>query len=74
MMSYKSHMKGWLASDDWMSMYQEGVQLKDQRKVLYLQPYNPHASEERDRPFILVIQDEWMLQMALRFKKQFLGY
>ncbi len=50
-------------------MYQEGVQLKAQRKVLYLQPYNPHASEERDRPFILVIQDDWMLDMALRFSR-----
>lgn len=37
--------------------------------MLYLQPYNPHASEEKDRPFILVIQDDWMLYMSLRFSR-----
>lgn len=33
----------------------------------YVQPYNPDAMEEEKRPFILVIQDEWMLENAIRF-------
>lgn len=35
--------------------------------MFYVQPYNPHAIEEEKRPFVLIIQDEWMLQMAMRF-------
>lgn len=37
--------------------------------MLYVQPYNPHAIEEEKRPFVLIIQDEWMLQMAMRFSR-----
>ncbi|MCO5547551.1 hypothetical protein L7F22_001001 [Adiantum nelumboides] len=36
-------------------------------EVLYCQPYNPTASDPKDRPFILVLQDEWMLGMGIRF-------
>lgn len=36
-------------------------------QVLYIQPYNPEAVEEKDKTFILIIQDEWMLKMAIRF-------
>lgn len=35
--------------------------------MLYVQPYNPNAMDPKDRPFILVLQDEWMLEMAKRF-------
>lgn len=48
-------------------MFVESLKLKAQKKVVYVQPYNPHASEEAKRPFIIVIQDEWMLQTSLRF-------
>lgn len=37
--------------------------------MIYCQPYNPHASKDEDKPFILVIQDDWMLEMAKRFSK-----
>lgn len=36
-------------------------------QVLYCQPYNPHAEEDKDKPFIIIIQDKWMLDMAMRF-------
>lgn len=35
--------------------------------MLYCQPYNPSAVDPKDRPFILILQDEWMLEMAIRF-------
>ncbi|MCO5585796.1 hypothetical protein L7F22_039732 [Adiantum nelumboides] len=37
------------------------------RHVLYCQPYNPTASDPKVRPFILILQDEWMLEMGIRF-------
>ena len=38
--------------------------------MCYSQPYNPQALEPKDRPFIVVIQDAWMLDMAMRFSMQ----
>ena len=35
--------------------------------MCYCQPYNPKASNAKDRPFIVIIQDKWMLDMAMRF-------
>lgn len=35
-----------------------------------MQPYNPSAIEEERRPFVLIMQDEWMLQTAIRFSYQ----
>ncbi len=35
-----------------------------------MQPYNPQDPDEEKRPFVLIIQDEWMLQVALRFSHQ----
>lgn len=34
-----------------------------------MQPYSPQNSDENKRPFVLIIQDEWMLQVALRFSR-----
>ena len=36
-----------------------------------MQPYNPSAIEEERRPsFVLIMQDEWMLQTAIWFSYQ----
>ena len=32
-----------------------------------MQPYNPNVQDATKRPFIVIIQDDWMLQVALRF-------
>ncbi|MCO5584014.1 hypothetical protein L7F22_037933 [Adiantum nelumboides] len=53
--------------DDWATIYMEAKVLQNQGKVLYCQPYNPTASDPKDRPFILILQDEWMLEMDIRF-------
>lgn len=36
-------------------------------QVCYCQPYNPQAVDDKDKPFIVIIQDQWMLDMAMRF-------
>ncbi|KAI5068324.1 hypothetical protein GOP47_0016669 [Adiantum capillus-veneris] len=56
-----------LSRDDWTCMLTEATMLKKQRKVCYYQPYNPHATNDSEKPFILIIQDQWMLEMAMRF-------
>ncbi|MCO5611782.1 hypothetical protein L7F22_066041 [Adiantum nelumboides] len=47
--------------------YMKAKVLQNQGKVLYCQPYNPTASDPKDRSFILILQDEWMLEMGIRF-------
>ncbi|MCO5579889.1 hypothetical protein L7F22_033753 [Adiantum nelumboides] len=64
MLSYKTRTADQIHDDDWATMYMEAKVLQNQGKVLYCQPYNPTASDPKDRPFILILQDEWMLEMA----------
>lgn len=66
MLSYQMRRQGHNSSDDWVAMYLEALSLKEENKVIYVQPYN-HAINEDKRPFILTIQDQWMLEVAIRF-------
>ena len=36
-------------------------------QVILHQPYNPSAQEPRERPFVLILQTDFMLEMARRF-------
>ncbi|MCO5569696.1 hypothetical protein L7F22_023412 [Adiantum nelumboides] len=67
MLSYKTRTADQIHDDDWATMYMEAKVLQNQGKVLYCQPYNPTASDLKDKPFILILQDEWMLEMGVRF-------
>ncbi|MCO5554429.1 hypothetical protein L7F22_007959 [Adiantum nelumboides] len=67
MLFYKTRTADQIHDDDWATMYMEAKVLQNQGKVLYCQPYNPTASDPKDRPFILILQDEWMLEMGIRF-------
>ncbi|MCO5564813.1 hypothetical protein L7F22_018481 [Adiantum nelumboides] len=68
MLSYKKCIEGRIPNDDWATMHIEVAALQKQQKVVvYFQPYNPTAQNPKDKPFILIIQDNWMLQMAKRF-------
>ena len=48
--------------NDWLAMIHKAYALKSQGKVVHVQPYIPGL-----QPFILIIQDQWMLEMAMRF-------
>ncbi|MCO5568072.1 hypothetical protein L7F22_021767 [Adiantum nelumboides] len=67
MLSYKTRTADQIHDDNWATMYMEAKVLQNQGKILYCQPYNPTASDPKDRPFILILQDEWMLEMGIRF-------
>ena len=45
-------------------MMQEAYALKEQGKVAYVQPYIPGK-----QPFVLIMQDKWMLNMCIRLSK-----
>ena len=45
-------------------MMQEAYALKEQGKVAYVQPYIPGK-----QPFVLIMQDKWMLNMGIRLSK-----
>ena len=60
----KLNVKKSIAVDDWTRMIREAYALKDQGKVAYIQPYIPTK-----QPFVLIIQDQWMLNMCMRLSK-----
>ena len=51
----------WIVAQDEISMLQE------LGKVLYYQPYAPKDIDPRKRPFVIVIQDEFMRDVAKKF-------
>ncbi|MCO5566318.1 hypothetical protein L7F22_019995 [Adiantum nelumboides] len=67
MLSYKTRTADQIHDDNWATMYMEAKVLQNEGKVLYCQPYNPIASDPKDKLFILILQDEWMLEMSIRF-------
>ena len=56
-----------MSAVDWSLMMQDAYALRDLGKVAHVQPYLPgeYGSPAR-QPFILVLQDEWMLEMCER--------
>ena len=56
-----------LRKDDWDAAQIEIMRLQAQKKILYYQPYAPKDENPRKRPFVVVIQDEFMRNSAKRF-------
>ena len=69
-MANKLKLRSVMSTVDWFLM------MRDLGKVAHVQPYLPseYGSPAR-QPFILVLQDEWMLEMCERLSidKQLLG-
>lgn len=58
-----------LRKNDWDAAQVEISRLQAQGKVIYYQPYAPTEIDPRKRPFVVVIQDEFMKSMAERFSR-----
>jgi hypothetical protein len=56
-----------LRKDDWDAAQIEILRLQAQGKILYYQPYAPKNEDPRMRPFVVVIQDDFMRKSAQRF-------
>ena len=56
-----------MRKDDWDAAQLECRRLQDQQKVIFYQPYLPKEKDPRKRPFVVVIQDEWMRNIGRRF-------
>ena len=59
-----------LSEVDWSLMMQDAYALRDLGKVAHVQPYlpGPNGSPAR-QPFILILQDKWMLEMCERLSQ-----
>ena len=57
----KLNISNRLSDHDWYAMIQEAYRLMQQGKVLHVQPYVLEG--DNAQPFILILQDEWMLYM-----------
>ena len=52
---------------DWALMMQDAYALRDLGKVAHVQPYLPgEPGSPAIQPFILILQDQWMLEMCER--------
>jgi hypothetical protein len=56
-----------LRIDDWDAANVEVIRLQEQGKVIFYQKYSPEHEDPRQRPFIVVIQDDFMKTNAKRF-------
>ena len=56
-----------LRKDDWDAAQIEIMRLQTQGKILFYQPYAPSDEDPRKRPFVVVIQEEFMRKSAQRF-------
>ena len=56
-----------MRKDDWDAAQLEYRRLQDQQKVILYQPYFPKEKDPRKRPFVVVIQDEWIRNIGRRF-------
>ncbi|KAI5064240.1 hypothetical protein GOP47_0020910 [Adiantum capillus-veneris] len=70
MLFHQIRTRGNFVGSKWGAMLAEALRLQELKKVIFVQPYSPQNPDENKRPFILLIQDEWMLQVALRFSCQ----
>jgi hypothetical protein len=58
-----------LRVDDWNSAQVEVMRLQEQGKVIFYQPYTPKHPEKMKRPFVVVIQNDFMRVVAKNFSK-----
>lgn len=58
-----------LRKDDWDATQVEASRLQGQHKVIFYQKYCPKHEDKRKQPFILVLQNDFMKNMAIRFSK-----
>ena len=56
-----------LRKHDWDAAQVEIMRLQTQGKIIFYQPYAPKDKDVRKRPFIVVIQDDWMRDVGRRF-------
>lgn len=56
-----------LRQDDWDAANVELLHLQEQGKVIYYQPFDPNNKDRLKRPFIVVIQDDFMRECAMKF-------
>ncbi|KAI5059584.1 hypothetical protein GOP47_0025903 [Adiantum capillus-veneris] len=59
MLFHQMRTRGNSVGTEWGAMLAEALRLQELKK-----PYSPQNPDENKRPFILLIQDEWMLQKA----------
>ena len=58
-----------LRKDDWDAAQVESIRLQQQGKVIFYQPYCLEHVDPRRRPFVVVIQDDFMRNVARRFSQ-----
>ncbi|KAI5077831.1 hypothetical protein GOP47_0007655 [Adiantum capillus-veneris] len=68
-LAYSLRHEGRASGNDWSAMYMEALKLQAAGKVAYVQPYNPNALQDVNKTFVVIIQDDWMLQMCILFSQ-----
>ncbi|KAJ7559641.1 hypothetical protein O6H91_04G094800 [Diphasiastrum complanatum] len=66
-LAYRLRSRDALSEEDWAALHLEAQALQGQGKVIFYQQYSPNHADEDKRPFVLVLQDAWMRDIAKRF-------
>ena len=57
---------GQVKDDDWTNKHSQWECLKKNDLVIYFQAYGPNNEDPQKRPFVLVIQSDWMRELAIQ--------
>ena len=55
-----------ISQNDWTNVYAHIPDWKEKKKIIFFQRYDPCNVDPYKRPFVLIMMDNWMLQIAKR--------
>ena len=65
-LAYSMQKGGQVKDDDWANIHSQLDSWKENDMVIYFQAYDPNNEDPDKRPFVLVIQSDWMRELAIQ--------
>ena len=65
-LAYSMQKGGQVKDDDWANIHSQLDSWKENGVVIYFQAYDPDNEDPEKRPFVLVIQNDWMRELAIQ--------
>ena len=65
-LAYSIQKSGQVKDDHWANIHSQLDSWKENAVVIYFQAYDPDNEDPKKRPFVLVIQNDWMREMAIQ--------
>ena len=65
-LAYSMQKSGQVKDDDWANIHSQLDSWKESDVVIYFQAYDPENEDPEKPPFILVMQNDWMQELAIQ--------